>query len=467
MDSFPHKSVADSFTAIYYEVASKVPDQLALFYGDGSVLSHCDISADTSADIKQAVVKLPLCAGVSIFSVESQISPSGGILVQVLGSLISTGKMFSQSFLLERKPDQHKLNFYCRNDIFSLLPDNSLKCIKQFKPSTAENTSNNSLHNWNRTSEEEKTAPPKSSSPAPAPPASQIPPINASPQTAVVDSPSSKVSPPQQQSRSLPDKQQRPPKSSNVGSTSPVGNGVASPVTPATATGNKVDPVASIKPVADTPPPPPPKPSGPKTWASIVSKKASSVQPINPMPASVVIPPTKVSSSAGDTVVDLPSTRPSNTHEGSSGHPGSYANNNYQARYNNKSNNNNAGAGKSRTFGPSAVVQLSSVGSQWSGKHRELSAALSEEFSKYGYPVKHVDVKGARGIVFVEYDTIVGVEAAVAAWKKGPRADGRFAGVGLDVSEKRPARNRNSNSGSGRGGNGFRRHHARPTTTSS
>lgn len=463
-DDLPHVSIATSFTEVYYGVASRHPEQLSLFYGDGSVLNHGDISAESSADIKGAVVKLPLCSGVSIFSVDSQISASGGILVQVLGSLISTGKMFSQSFLLERKPDEHKLNFYCRNDIFRVLPDDSMKCIKQYKPSTPDNA----LLHWNRTSEGEIA--PKS---APSPPTAQIPAISASPQTVVVDSPSSKVPQQQQQSRDLQEQPQHIPKSSNVGSTVPVENGATSPIRPTSATGNKDSPSASIQPVVEAAPPPPPKPSGPKTWASIVSKQAS-VQPINSIPASVVIPPTNVSS-AGDTVVDVP-TQPPNHHEGQSGHSGSYSNN-YQARYNKSNNSNsNPGAGKARTFGPSAVVQLATVGSEWSGKHRELSAALSEEFSKYGYPVKHVDVKGARGIVFVEYDTADGVGAAVAAWKNGPRADGRFAGVGLDVSEKRPARYRNSGAGRGGGngnyygGGGGRRHHnhhqTRPTSTS-
>lgn len=127
------------------------------------------------------------------------------------------------------------------------------------------------------------------------------------------------------------------------------------------------------------------------------------------------------------------------------------------------------GRGSSRVFGPSAVVTLSSTGMGLSDV-QALRNNLREEFSRYGHNLRGVEVKAAKGIAFIEYDTMDGVRAAVDAWAHGPRNDGVFAGVALHVSEKRSAhmgRRPSSTRGGSRGGprGGTRRGRVASVTT--
>lgn len=117
-----------------------------------------------------------------------------------------------------------------------------------------------------------------------------------------------------------------------------------------------------------------------------------------------------------------------------------------------------SGRGNPRVFGPSAVVTLSSTGMSLSDV-QALRNSLREEFSRYGHSLRGVEVKAAKGIAFLEYDSMDGVRAAVDAWAHGPRKDGVFAGVGLHVSEKRtahvgrrPGASRGGSRGGARGG---------------
>lgn len=120
-------------------------------------------------------------------------------------------------------------------------------------------------------------------------------------------------------------------------------------------------------------------------------------------------------------------------------------------------------SGHQRTFGPSAVVQLSSLDPTLLQDPKSLSADFREEFSKYGFKLRHVEVKLQKGIAFVEYETLEGVRAAVAAWANGPRKEGAFAGIPLNVSEKRPYNKWRPSMRGGRGGTrGGRRN--RPTS---
>lgn len=123
----------------------------------------------------------------------------------------------------------------------------------------------------------------------------------------------------------------------------------------------------------------------------------------------------------------------------------------------------------SRVFGPSAVVALSSTGTGQTDL-TNLKNNLREEFSRYGHNLRGVEIKTSKGIAFLEYDTMDGVRAAVEAWADGPRQDGVFAGIALNVSEKRvnhTGRRPVSTRGGGRGGGargGARR--GRPPATS-
>lgn len=87
--------------------------------------------------------------------------------------------------------------------------------------------------------------------------------------------------------------------------------------------------------------------------------------------------------------------------------------------------------------GVAAVVKLSSFSSTWSKSYKQLKAALYDEFSSYGYPVKSISIKPKLDIVFVNYSSIEGVRNAVRAWADGPRTEGAFAGLRLLVTPKR------------------------------
>lgn len=124
--------------------------------------------------------------------------------------------------------------------------------------------------------------------------------------------------------------------------------------------------------------------------------------------------------------------------------------------------------GHQRSFGPSAIVHLSSLNPSQLEDPRALCGELRTEFGQYGHKLRHVEVKAQKGIAFVEYETLEGVRAAVAAWSNGPRAEGVFAGVPLVVQEKRPYNHnhkwRPGNMRGGRGGmRGGRRN--RPAST--
>ncbi|CDF37714.1 unnamed protein product [Chondrus crispus] len=108
--------------------------------------------------------------------------------------------------------------------------------------------------------------------------------------------------------------------------------------------------------------------------------------------------------------------------------------------------------GHPRVFGPTAVIQLGTLSSAQLQDTRALAGSLREEFNMYGFKVRHVDVKAQKSIAFIEYETIEGVRAAVAAWANGARQEGAFAGIPLNVTEKRPYNKWRP--GSARGGRG-------------
>jgi hypothetical protein len=93
-----------------------------------------------------------------------------------------------------------------------------------------------------------------------------------------------------------------------------------------------------------------------------------------------------------------------------------------------------------RMYGPSAVIQLSSLPMDRAKDWRTLQQEFTAEFNSYGHPVRNVEVKTHKGLAFIEYDDAVGVRAAVAAWADGARPTGPFKDVELSVSEKRQRR---------------------------
>ncbi len=443
----PHKAVAQSFVKVYYQVASQYPHQLALLYGEDSVLAHGEIHAVGPEAIRSVANSLPVVGpkNPSLFSIDAQVMASEGIVVVVLGCL-SNGRLFSQTFLLERKPvTDGKLVFVCRNDIFRLMPVDPAAAAKAYEPTPIDD-----LHNVD-------SAPEAGAKPSTA--------NSTSPQTVVVDTPPSGNS--QQNAQAVPETVTSPVavpiptknsasalenkipgnnlhKSTTVSTDEAIVASAEEPVNPT--------PAADPGPVNETPQPP-----RPKTWASIVSKTSVGVPSVTAPSASL---PTVAS--PGDKATAPPLSdrmAPANKPQQAVGSDADISNKSGSPRQHQKPDDSRKLGGPQyaqrngsgyhqygalkpgqRQFGPSAVLQLNSIGDDWNGKHRELSVALREEFSRYGHVVRHVEVKSPRGIVFVEYDTIEGVEAAVKAWKE-PRSDGKFAGRKLSVTEKRNMRN--------------------------
>jgi Nuclear transport factor 2 (NTF2) domain len=238
--------------------------------------------------------------------------------------------------------------------------------------------------------------------------------------------------------------------------------------------------VAPAKPAASV------KPAAPKSWAAIARAAASpsadalaavptaapttssaAVSPAFSAKTSYTAPPASAvfSASAQNT---KPSTNgnasSSNTANGSgwSSVDSKRTSSNYDHQSGGKSGgangHNNAHGGfkqqhpASRVYGPSAVIQLGGLPSERVREWRSLQAEFTAEFATYGFEVRNVEVKSHKGLAFVEYDTIEGVQAAVNVWSKGPRRSGPFKGVTLSVTEKRQRKHVPGGGGAARGG---------------
>lgn len=448
----PHEAVAHSFVKVYYQVASQFPHQLSLLYGESSELAHGGTHAVGPDAIRNVANSLPIVGPKppALFSIDAQVTAGEDIVVVVLGCL-GNGKLFSQTFLLERKPvTDAKLIFVCRNDIFRLMPDDPVAAAKTYNP-----TPISDLRNVGRVTDSEPKVTTGNST---------------SPQTVVVETPGDGSN--QQGTQSVPEKVTSPvavPIPTTKSSVPVLENQIPAnnlQTTPtvveenvdAAPVDNLRQPVSIVEPSPLRDTAPPPQPPRPKTWASIVSKPSTGAPVLStpPMSQPVAAASSEKSSTAVDGAVATSQPQPGpntdsiilNKEEPARRQQkldGSRKTNAPQYTPRNVSGYQQYGALKSgqRQFGPSAVLQLNSIGDDWNGRHRELAASLREEFGRYGHDVRHVEVKSARGIVFVEYDTIEGVEAAVKAWKE-PRSEGQFAGRKLSVTEKRSMRNRPS-----------------------
>lgn len=437
--------VARTFTHIYYQVASTDPHELCLLYDDDSSLLHDGITALGTEQIKLLTPKLPVVRNsAALFSVDVQQMASGGLVVVALGTVAD--KLFSQTFLLERKSESFKA-FYCRNDVFRLLPDDPAAAVNAYVPVSLD------LHNVQRV-------------PAPEPTANKPALASSSPQTVVVDAPPAAVVEPDPAAASaLPSSDPVDPsdlQSVSENKALPADPPVEAPA-PLSATDSKDDlseasnsSASATEEHAPADPPAkeqrPPAPVVPKTWASIVSaQRAAPGPPSAASPASERAPPMATSPAKAAPADPTPDKSPG----GSAAHyarkteaarkapPGAPKPKPYHDSY------NGFAYKPGPKFGPSAVVQLSSVGASWLADTKSLAIALREEFANYGHRVRHVEVKQLRGIAFVEYDSFEGVAAAVAAWADGPRSASKFGNVALAVSEKRNMRRPGSARGRG------------------
>lgn len=472
--------VAKWFTDIYYNVAASVPQELCLLYNDDSTLLHGDVSALGRDQIKLLSSQLPVVGQkAALFSVDVQQMASGGLVVVALG-MLPNNKIFSQTFLLERNRDSNNhASFYCRNDVFRLLPDDPAAAVKAYVPDPLD------LHKFRKVVPNPVTDPNKK--PAPA---------TSSPQTVVVDAPPN--TPPDTQPDTVdsasaptpPVASSTAPAAQSVTESETLADPIVEPQIPI-ATGNKDDIADVVESVAaDEPVPtavevtatpaeapvkeaPAPVPAAPKTWASIVSAQSASAPAtaasvVDRSPALPAVAPTVTKPSAVAAPAATPADHsPVNKPVSAAGAPAPSALPHYAQRktdahrpkgalnaktgkpYHEHGYNGYYKPGGGRVFGPSAVVQLSSVGSTWLGDTKALTQALREEFNNYGHRVRHVEVKQAKGIAFVEYDTLDGVAAAVTAWADGARPSSKFANTALAVSEKRHIRRPASTRGRG------------------
>lgn len=451
-------SIARSFASVYYRVAETLPARLPELYGPSSALQHAAISAEGPA-IADLCTHLPLAGSrVSVTSISAQETSTAALLVQVVGTFAAPAKKpaaFTQVFVLERQLGSHEDHFFCRNDLFTtidtpvgLVPDGDVGLpAPRMAPA--------SLAASEEPDEDDVSE--DASAPSPAPePMSPVPKDRDVDMTESTSIAADDPMPPPAPASSTPD-----------------------PVSVVPAPRVDAPPPSSPPPAAPSTPvsPPPAAPAAPpkKTWASIVSATEPAPAPVaevasidstapehteaKTVAASAAVPPTAASAA-------LSSTKPIDVLQNgyAHGHPSHH-------------NNHASGAGApgehqhyhkpgGRVFGPSAVVQLSALPADRLKDVKGLVSCFREEFAGYGHRLRHVEVKIAKGLAFIEYDAADGVHAAVAAWAAGPRSEGKFAGIPLSVTEKRVSYN-NRRPGSMRGGRGGMRggRRGRPVTS--
>eukprot|EP00177_Eucheuma_denticulatum_P005197 GFKZ01009467.1.p1 GENE.GFKZ01009467.1~~GFKZ01009467.1.p1 ORF type:complete len:498 (+),score=95.39 GFKZ01009467.1:461-1954(+) len=479
--------VAEGFVSVYYNVVSGLPDSLPKLYGLDSELTHGAHAATGLSQIANIANRIPLVGKpvANIASLSVQQTRSGGYVVVVLGTFEKNGDqaLFSQTFVLEQLLDSHKDHFYCRNDVFVELADTNMPGKPpELKKPVVEPPVPREKEQKEKPTEvapqnvEQVPVPKKEDDvhePAvePAEPETPLPPQvpAAVANEGSADAPSEHEEPDhapeveQPQGGDLNGVTEEPLQedpSDEVGATeiSPVVEKAEKVVEDKVPNGK----VEQERVVRNTP--------VKKTWASIVSSKEDGAKEVA---EAVTVAPTKgeevTPRAMADQVENIPPAEdgkqmaPQNSvhsHSGQSQRPSNVQNGHRQ-------NYMGGRGGHQRTFGPSAVVQLSTLDPEKLQDPRSLAMELKAEFGQYGFKLRHVEVKAQKGIAFLEYETMEGVRAAVSAWSNGPRNDGLFAGIQLLVSEKRPNNHkwRTGNMRGGRGGTrGGRRN--RPASTS-
>lgn len=142
--STPAQTVGNQFVSQYYTVLHSSPKHLYRFYSENSSMTHVDIVLEGGSVMQkmkhasgQKMINETLTnlhekdITTDIFSVDSQYSLDGGVMVQVTGALQESGgikRSFVQTFFLAVQ----EKGFYVLNDIFRyLLPSDGLSVAKQ------------------------------------------------------------------------------------------------------------------------------------------------------------------------------------------------------------------------------------------------------------------------------------------------------------------------------------------------
>lgn len=478
--------VGRSFVAVYYGVMFKFPARLPDLYGADSELHHGPSHvAHGLTEIAARASDLPLAnSDAHVVTLSAQVTATGGYVVTVLGTFEKNDNpaaLFAQTFILEKQSESHDDHFFCRNDLFldlsvAPLPPNPPLNVKDPNPTAKPIIA---------TAQTDTATPPVEVAPADLPTDIPIPP------PAVSDAPPVRPEIPDEP-RSLPDVVPAPLPHLNVNGPASEAVHVASEAQPAPAEGSTQpqSPLSANSAIPNAGPvvdddaveqPAVPRPSAAKkTWASIVSSKeeadaaaaakesAAAVHATNGMNEDVpkqIVEDASAQPPVNEQVENIPPRMDAETSA-----KGGVASSGQQPRggsgvQNGQRPNHLGNRGHQRTFGPSAVVQLASLSPSQLQDTRALSSDLREEFGQYGFKLRHVEVKAQKGIAFIEYESAEGVRAAVAAWANGARDQGIFAGIPLNVSEKRPYNKwRPGSTRGGRGGaRGGRRN--RPAST--
>lgn len=481
--------IATSFVRVYYRVASKLPKRLGEFYGADSHLFHGEHLQASGTEIALVADRLPIAgATAQVGNISVQPTGDGGYVVVVVGTFIKADDKipFTQTFILAKQVDSHDEHFFCRNDIFTpIVPEVMDVEVKSDTETSPVSDKPQAAHVV----------------PAEVVGTSEIPrdtPVGPPEPLVGVEAVAHAVAPIVEEVSAT---RAAPPLPDSAVNGSAVAEEVVEPVMERTVdvvvetpvieepepvvaepepavekapvepeeTPMPVAAIANGEPEEEVAAPQPPVPAVPvkKTWASVVSPVAHT----GSAPGSYTEESAPAPTPVREQTENIP---PAGDNEGKTTQVGSNTNktgpmangNGHRAVHHRDHGHMNRG-NHQRNFGPSAVVQLSVLSATQLQDPRGVANMLRDEFNTYGYKLRNVDVKAQKGIAFVEYETLEGVRAAVAAWANGPRGEGPFAGLPLQVNEKRPmhgGRRPGSMRGGGRGGaRGGRR--TRPNST--
>lgn len=477
--------IARSFVSVYYRVAEKLPNRLGEFYGTTSEINHGKNFCATGPQIARLAERLPIAGAVtSVASLSVQQTPNAAYVVVVVGTFekLDAKLPFTQTFVLEKQVDSHDQHFFCTNDIFTPVNLSTEITFVEHPKSDAGPVSVDS--------QVAQSASSGDIAPAAVPSASSVVPVKNHPSVdsvSQVRDPSEEVSKPLHDvgtasaSASLSDSAVNGP--INLSSTDPTP--ISEDVSPSKQVHENVSAAEELAAEKSEVLPtnledtsissslianresesqqrtlpsvavPPVK----KTWASVVSSK--DVLTNGPVPT-VNISEAPAPVIDNELLEEMAVPTEADTKNGqatANSRPAGLPNGHRPSHHVNRGSH-------VRSFGPSAVVQLSALDASQLQDPRALCNLLREEFATYGHNLRNVEVKAQKGIAFVEYESLEGVRAAVAAWAGGPREEGAFAGVALQVTEKRPSHGarRPGSVRTGRGGaRGVRR--MRPTST--
>lgn len=170
----PAQTVGNQFVSQYYTVLHSSPKHLHRFYADNSTMTHVDVvvedgtvtqslkTATGQKMINETVMNLDLEDTITeIYSVDSQYSLAGSVVVQVTGVLQNNAglkRSFVQTFFLAVQ----EKGYYVLNDIFRYLLPNS-----SFEPNGSESKGAPEVKAKHKSKDKRSSSPPAVPTPRP------------------------------------------------------------------------------------------------------------------------------------------------------------------------------------------------------------------------------------------------------------------------------------------------------------